>query len=174
MRFITSILIVLVFSSSIVFSQELTTVNRNGFSIEFPSNWQEKKMPGNLIYIMESNNESEGFIITIGLQITKNKQTLEAFTKEYENDLLNNSTYKDCKIKLKKEVQSDDKKGMRYFCTATAAHLPIEFISFALEYDGKIILTTATAFWSDPSKKTQDFIQLFNKTKKILSSIKVE
>lgn len=43
MRFITSILIVLVFSSSIVFSQELTTVNRNGFSIEFPSNWQEKK-----------------------------------------------------------------------------------------------------------------------------------
>ncbi|WP_298507316.1 hypothetical protein [uncultured Kordia sp.] len=169
-----SIWIAFLFFSSTVISQELITVDRDGFSIEFPSNWEEKEMPGNLIYIIESAKESEGFITTLGLQITKDEQTLAVFCEQYEKELLNNTTYKDCKIKLKKEFQSGDKKGIYYFCTATMAHLPTELICTAFEHDGKIIMTTATAYWRDPSKKTKDFMQLFNKTQKILSSIKVE
>ncbi|AXG69164.1 hypothetical protein KORDIASMS9_01383 [Kordia sp. SMS9] len=172
MRYIFSILI-LVFASSIVLSQELKIVDRDGFSIAFPSNWEEKEMPGHLIYIMESDKESEGYLLTLGVQVTKEKETLEEFIKRYEHDLLNNTTYKDCKIELKKEISSGGKKGMRYFCHAIAAHIPIEIISFAIEHDGQIILTTATAFWLDPSKKTTDFILLFNTIEKILNSIKV-
>ena len=101
------------------------------------------------------------------------KETLEEFVKRYEYELLHNTAYKDCKIELKKEITSNGKKGIRYFCKATAAHIPVEIISIAMEYDGKIILVTATAYWFKPSGKT-DFVQLLSKTEEILNSIKVE
>ena len=159
-------------NSSIVQSQELTTIDRNGFSITFPNTWKEEKVPNCLIYILETETDKEqtDSLTSIGIQETKNSQTLEAFSKEYEVGLAN---YKDFKIKVKKELMYGDKKAIRYFYTATDSHIPMEVMAIAIENKGKIILVTATAYWFKPSDK-KDFVQLLSKTEEILNSIKVE
>ena len=74
----------------------------------------------------------------------------------------------------KKELMYGSRNAIRYFCTAEASHIPLELFIIAMEYKGKVILTKATAFWMNPSKKTKDFTQLMNKVEPILNSIKVE
>ncbi|MFK7750605.1 MAG: hypothetical protein AB8B65_19600 [Kordia sp.] len=173
MKFAISIFLIL-FSTSILHSQELKKVERDGFSIEFPNHWEEKETPNHLIYIKEQEYKSSGFAVTIELQITKNNVTLSEFTKGFEADILKSKSFKNFEFKLKKEVMYGEKKAMRYFCKAEASHIPLEIFMIAMEHDEKIVLTKATAFWMDPSKKTQDFIQLMKKVEAILNSIKID
>ncbi|WP_046755932.1 hypothetical protein [Kordia jejudonensis] len=161
---------------SVIQSQELTTIDRNGFSITFPNSWKEEKVPNCLIYILESETDKiqTNSLTSIGIQETKNSQTLEAFSKEYEDDLTNHKNLKDFKIKAKRNLMYGSKKAIRYFYTATDSHIPIEVMAIAIENEGKIILVTATIYWFRPNSKKLDFVQLLNKTEKILNSIKVE
>ncbi len=108
---------------SMIHSQELTSIDRNGFSIKFPNSWEEKKVPDYLIYIMESDKKSSDFSTTIGIQETKEDETLEVFSKQYEIDLSNHKKYKDFKIKVRRELMYGNRKAIRYFCTATVSHI---------------------------------------------------
>ena len=153
---------------------ETKTIDKEGFSIEYPKNWSEKDVPNYLIFLIEPESKEQDFITTIGIQQTSSNISLDKFCENYENDMSSSNRYKSFEVKSKSEMNYGGQKAIRYYSTAEASHLPVEIISIVSEKEGKIILVTAIAFWFNITESTGKFTELKNKAEKILNSIKVE
>jgi hypothetical protein len=101
--------------------------------------------PGEVILVREPGTKVISNTATFDVVVDSLTHDLAAYCTSYETMLRSSEVFQDLEIITKEHITFQGVPAIEYHCSATAAHLPIEWKSVVLSHRGRMLkLSTAS------------------------------
>jgi hypothetical protein len=129
------------------FSQSVKSASneKEKIAVDCPTEWVVRNFDSYALLVSEPAGKEITYMSTVDVQVDHQSPNVAAYCKKYEENLQQSQTFKDFKVKSKKEIVFKGNKAMEYHCTATAASLQLEWTSIIFLKNGTVYKLTTTS-----------------------------
>lgn len=141
----TTITTILIFFCAFCYGQETKTYNKDNITFEYSNHWIPRDFPEYYILVSEPPKEQMSIMTTFDVALGLGYESLEQYTKIYEEKMKTNEQFMDFKIMGKNQMDFKEMNAIEYHCTATVSYFPIEWKSIVFMKNRKVYRLSTTS-----------------------------